>query len=148
MQRSIRVGVFETNSSSTHSICINEPCGMDYVSLPVDEDGCCEVFPGEFGWEERTYRDATTKASYCLTHAKAIRRDETLVELLRGVIQEQTGAKEVRFTPIDPDDEYYAWGYIDHQSNDVCDEAFYSTDNLRNFIFNPLSVLVTDNDNH
>lgn len=40
----IRNGVFETNSSSTHSICISKK--------PVDADGCHVDFHfGEFGWE-------------------------------------------------------------------------------------------------
>lgn len=129
-----RHAVFETNSSSTHSISIAGD-GECSDTLAV-EGGICEVWEGEFGWEEETYNDAATKASYCLTFAK---HNEHHLAMLRRVIQEHTGADEVRFMGD---------GYIDHQSSDVALEAFASDDTLAAFIFNPHSGLTTDNDNH
>ena len=59
----IRHGVFETNSSSTHSISIDD---KEFLldTLVVNSSGNVEIEVGEFGWEQDTYRDASTKASY------------------------------------------------------------------------------------
>lgn len=138
----VRHSVFETNSSSTHSISI---ASGDFVPDHLyEENGVVVVYPGEFGWEEEEYYDAQTKASYCLTHVKSYenQRDE---DLLREVIESVTG-KKVEFRPSSC--KYNPWGYIDHQSSDVPKEAFASSEDLKDFIFNPRSVLRTDNDNH
>ena len=59
MKTQIRRGVFETNSSSVHSISIIKD---DFKgSLPVKFTIDCN---GEFGWEVKTYDDAQSKAAY------------------------------------------------------------------------------------
>lgn len=142
--KNVREGFFETNSSSTHSISISNG-GKDKLSDSLTvEDGVCKIYPGEFGWGVEVYKDAAMKASYCLTYVK--QDHDGCEEMLKDVIREFTGAKQVKF--IGSSSEYYEWGYIDHQSYDVGDEIFLSKDNLRNFIFNPKSILVIDNDNH
>jgi len=158
MKTVTRAGVFETNSSSTHSICIAKDKALILDKLPLDEEGVCRVYPGEFGWEEREYNDAATKASYCLTHVKSrpnyglgTGSDEEM--LLSAVIAQGTDAKQVLFVPQGQDYEGKDdWGYIDHQSieNDggAGEPAFASGEILFNFIFNPASSLITDNDNH
>jgi hypothetical protein len=159
MNKVTRHGVFETNSSSTHSIAIQ---GGKYVldKLPV-EDGVCRVYPGEFGWEEEDYYDADTKASYCLTHAWSAgdgrdgykmspEKAASRLDMLRDVIQKATGAEKVEFA--ESGDDFYKRGYIDHQSIEgdggAGEPAFASEESLRDFIFNPNSLLRTDNDNH
>ncbi len=148
-----RRNVFETNSSSTHSITIAggdyEPQGLD---VSPEHGSAVRIHPGEFGWEQATYRDAATKASYALTFAKQT-EDDAALELLRRVIAAETAAVVVF---VQTGDEHHPWGYIDHQSCESYDgevegaavEVFKSRDALRDFIFNPQSVLVTDNDNH
>jgi hypothetical protein len=103
--------------------------------------------PGEFGWEIASYNDAVTKASYCLTYAKH-REEHSAKELLmlEKVIKEHTGAEKVSFN--ESTDKYDPWGYIDHQSYHVCGDAFSDEASLVSFIFNPESILRTDNDNH
>ena len=49
MKKQIRQGVFETNSSSTHSMCIHP--GNKYVPNMSK----LKIETGEFGWEEETY---------------------------------------------------------------------------------------------
>ena len=148
-----RHSVFETNSSSTHSISIDDTGVLDDL-LPVNEDGICYVLADEYGWEVEDYNDAATKASYCLVYAKTSGNDtcDCLINMLTEAIKEVTGAKEVRYIPKDGEDDYYKWGYIDHQSHigdgDACGEAFESKENLKQFIFNRRSSLHTDNDNH
>ena len=149
----IRQSIFETNSSSTHSICIADKSSI-IDTLPIGPDGICRIYPGEFGWEEEIYHDAITKASYCLTHLKnrglsdsdRLHREQMLLDVIKNV----TKAKRVEF--MEYDDDYYKWGYIDHQSIEnnggAGEPVFSSRESLYNFIFNPKSILVTDNDNH
>ena len=56
----IRDNVFETNSSSTHSLCISkekfDPKNIpEYLNITVDED---------FGWSQITYDTPEEKANY------------------------------------------------------------------------------------
>ena len=148
-----RNSVFETNSSSTHSICIADSC--DVVDrLPVD-DGVCRVYPGEFGWEVHEYRDVAEKSSYALVHAKSFglgrlgKECSARIKMLSKVIESEMGVT-CEFKPAT--DEYYPWGYIDHQSieNDggAGEPMWKDEGTLRRFLFSKNSVLVTDNDNH
>lgn len=59
MKTQIRRGVFETNSSSVHSISIIKDNFKN--SLPVKFTIDCD---GEFGWEVDTFDDAQSKAAY------------------------------------------------------------------------------------
>jgi len=142
MPQVVRQSVFETNSSSTHSITIK---GGKFVSSKFPtEGGICKVYPDKFRWNQEWFRDPATKASYCLTYAKQV-EDPKLLEMLRKLLADTTGC-EVDF--VEEDDEYSPWGDIDHQSCGVCGEAFESEEALHKFIFNPSSVLKIDNDNH
>lgn len=145
--RTIRRGVFETNSSSTHSIaiCALRP-GDKPDTLPVEEDGSVHIYRGEFGWEEETYRDAATKASYCLTYAES--DINKLSSLERVILANVPGSKSVVFENQEKDAYGIAFGYIDHQSDDVCSRAFENDEALRDFIFSRNSELHTDNDNN
>lgn len=59
MKRQIRPGVFETNSSSTHAICITKK-RVDKDEFPNQ----IEFNHNEFGWEFKVYEDIVSKASY------------------------------------------------------------------------------------
>ena len=68
MKRQIRRGVFETNSSSTHSLTWSRKSQMAPPScLKVNDDGYVEVTFGEFGWEWDEYNDPIDKLSYLVT---------------------------------------------------------------------------------
>jgi hypothetical protein len=163
MTTQTRNSVFETNSSSTHSISIAASSDGVYETLPVNDDGVVVLHGGEFGWEWKQYRDAETKANYCAidAHSRYCERthyenpdrpndsDEVIaarVQMLKEVIMEVTGAKGVVF---DFSTEYNRdnWSYIDHQSYGTSFDAFESKEALKEFIFNPKSVLRTGNDN-
>ena len=136
--------MFETNSSSSHSIILNwNKFKPDSRSLPVNLTGEIEIFAGEFGWGYDEFNDAATKASYILTHIKEV-KDRNSLETLQQIIETETG-RTIIFCPCEA---YYEWGYIDHQSRNVARDALESEKSLRNFIFNPKSILVIDNDNH
>lgn len=136
----IRRGVWETNSSSSHSLSIASdalPFIVDRTLLP-DQYGSIILQGGEFGWEWKKYNDARTKADYL---AVACASDPDLKERLTNVIRQQTGCTNV-FFPSEGD-----CGYIDHQSCDVPHKAFETDEMLRSFIFNMNSWLFTGNDN-
>ncbi len=147
----VRKGVFETNSSSCHSISI---VGNSNIldKLYPNEEGNIIVKGGEFGWEIQNYNDPETKLSYCAQDIVQTSyppkdtiewKSEEKRDMLIKVIKDQTGCNEVIFDAHSLND-----GYIDHQSSGTTDEAFFSEENLKTFIFNPSSSLHTDNDNH
>jgi hypothetical protein len=150
MKKLIRHSVFETNSSSSHSVSI--PTTMELLdSIHPDEEGRIILYGGEFGWGHEEFTDALTKANYLAVWAKDYsghRRDECLA-MLEGILRMQTGAKEVvyNFTTEYGNDEVRSWAYIDHQSETVGGEVFTTPSNVMNFIFNPNSILVISNDN-
>lgn len=140
-----RQSVFETNSSSSHSITISDTTEL-LDSITPDKDGNIVLTGGQFGWEIEDYEDALSKANYC---AVDVHGNDDYEQMLIDVIKEHTGAKNVIFdftTDYSQDEDNYS--YIDHQSYGTTHEAFSSNETLKAFIFNPNSVLRTDNDNH
>lgn len=129
-----RKSVFETNSSSTHSISISSSTDV-FSSITPDENGNIVLTGGEFGWENESYNDPLTKANYCALDYK---NNKSKLGMLKKVILEHTGAKAVILN-LD--------GYIDHQSAGTSEEAFESEEILKRFIFGKNSFLETSNDN-
>lgn len=139
----IRNNVFETNSSSSHSISISSESDGLYDTIDLDENANVVLNGGKFGWEEEEYHDALTKANYC---AVDVFNDPKKIQMLKDVIKKHTGARKViiNFT-TDYNSENYS--YIDHQSRGTSAEAFSSEKNLKRFLFRHNSVLHTGNDN-
>jgi hypothetical protein len=143
--KQIRRGVFETNSSSTHSICLTDR--DDLLVIPkVIHFGL-----DEFGWEHETYHDMTTKAAYLYT---AIMTNG--VEGYLDNIKEILDKNGILYTFDEPKyykGQDYQWlenGSIDHSCdfsdaffNDICtNEA-----NLLRYLFSEESFVITGNDN-
>ena len=145
MKRNIRKGVFETNSSSTHSIVISPETPHMYDTIHPDGNGEIWLNGGEFGWNWERFDDAKTKANYCAVDQFG---NEVNMQMLMDVLKEHTGAKEIMFnftTNWDVDELNHS--YVDHQSYGTSSKAFESKRKLKNFIFNPYSILFTGNDN-
>jgi len=138
--QNIRQNVFETNSSSTHSISINSNTDGIYDTIVPDDDGILWLTGGIFAWEWAQIKHTLTKANYAAVYA---RDNEKLTNMLTELLKEHTGAKEVVYDLGD--------SYIDHQSDKneggACGEAFVNIQLLKDFIFNPKSWLFTGNDN-
>ena len=135
MKKLIRKGVFETNSSSSHSIAIaSEDKEFVLDTIYPDQHGTIIVRGEEFGWEWFKHNDAETKASYA---AQQFANDDNALETLEYVIKEQTGAKRVIFEGLND-------GYVDHESYGIVGKSAYE---LKNFIFNKNSWLFGGNDN-
>lgn len=131
--KNIRTNVFETNSSSSHSITISKSVGVLDTIAP-DMGGNIVLTGGNFGWEWRRINDPLTKANYCACDAQ---NDIDRLEMLKEVIQEHTGCNVI----LDID------GYIDHESIGNSSSAFESKSALRELIFNPKSYIFTGNYN-
>lgn len=162
--KNIRKAVFETNSSSMHSLAID---GKDEVNRPRQVRG----YFGEYGWGYETLTTCDERLSYVLTALaqlsdanehkletqEARQRLEAFdrFQWLNEMVQDYTG------TPIVMEYEsggWYPFGHIDHQSfegnfpDPLAD--FYSTEKtdfqtkMRDFIFNDKYTVIIDNDNH
>ena len=136
----IRKGVFETNSSSTHSIVIARE-----GTQPSDE---IEFRIGEYGWENRELWGPNEKASYIYTLAcDALCRDvaDDFAKLLSpfGI--------NCKFT-LKPvfENGYLRNGYVDHADDgiDLVNDCLSDGSLLLDLIFNDKSNVVTGNDNN
>lgn len=142
----IRTGVFETNSSSCHTVSIGRGDAV-LTSISPDDEGNIAVEPGEFGWDQGVrYFKPEDKLAYLLIYCrewaedKDNRRDyeEREAEAESGLAWPQDVAllpeKTKRFYNVlsrvviahtgatnarvllSNEDAYYHFGYIDHQS--------------------------------
>lgn len=139
MKVQIRRGCFETNSSSTHAICISKD-DVDESNLPKH----VTFTHGEFGWEERTLSDKWSRASYlyqaicdCYDDDEKQEKLEVLKDLLAGY------GIDCEFEPDKKD----SWG-IDHsyEAKDFVDAVLNDSDKLIRYLFGD-SIIVTGNDN-
>lgn len=148
MNRKIRKNVFETNSSSTHSICVTKnnilDSKVDYVAFGI----------GEFGWECDTLTTLYSKASYLYTAILTNDNREDLLNKVKKILDEN----KISYDFEEP--QFHSWeynniehisldnGYIDH-SNELDDflEICKDEDKLMKFLFSSQSFVVTGNDN-
>jgi hypothetical protein len=133
--KKIRKNVFETNSSSTHSICVAKD-----VELIIPEEIYFEF--GEFGWEISTLSSVSEKASYLYTGLIYLERRSDFNLIVR--ILEDKGIK-VSFEPESKSN----WSYVDHagELTEFLDMVTTSETELMNYLFSPLSFVLTGNDN-
>lgn len=135
MKKIIRTGVFETNSSSTHSLSVaREDQEFVMETIYPDQNGVINVLGQEFGWGWDRYNDAMTKLAYAFQDSS-----DHDYDLIKEVVMKQTGATEVNFDEGD--------GYIDHDGVGTTKDIRHNTEQLRNFIFNKNSWLFIGNDN-
>lgn len=144
----IRHGVFETNSSSCHSLSICKDGA--YEGMTPDSNNEIVLDPCEFGWGVDDYYCAENKMAYLWIYIKDWSGDSSdeFMEIFQKVVCEHTGADRVVMRSSG--DKYYEYGYIDHQSVEDrdLDYMFSMPEVMKSFIFNPQSYIHTDNDNH
>ena len=150
MTKKIRSGVFETNSSSVHSLVFSKE-GLEPSVLPVDKNDKIITDFGEFGREYCIYNTQAEKLSYLITSLYYLSSGFDSVEgvydnydfqTLEKYVCEYTGAAGIKILgETDP--------YIDHQSipeYDIDIVNMYDKDSVINFIFNKNIALKTDSD--
>lgn len=128
MGRLVRERMFETNSSSSHSITVTSKPFV--LETPVKMG--VVVGDEEFGWNWTKHNDFETKLKYCI-------QDGVDRDLLCEVIEEVTGDAPI----LQLSDE----GYIDHQSVGTAREKLTTKEDIKNFLFNKNSWLFGGNDN-
>lgn len=145
MKRQIRQGVFETNSSSTHAICISKNHDTSNLKLP----DTVAFTHGEFGWECETLRNVWEKASY-LYEAILGTYGENGAEEKIDHVKEVLSKYGVAYAFEPCSDKYWDDGYIDHVGQDDMPEwlenMMSDDDALLTYLFGDAFV-VTGNDN-
>lgn len=138
----IRKSNFETNSSSTHSICITK--SNDYT-LPEK----LEFRLQEFGWEFRSYYDTQSKANYLLTGLNGFfYAEEEKIREYKEWIFKVLGKYGVECEFYD--EEYDGWSpAIDHdmELEDFLRNVLHSEKTLIRYLFSAESFILTGNDN-
>jgi hypothetical protein len=147
----IRTGVFETNSSSCHTITISHVDNDTlYQSITPNDNGEIVIAPQEFGWEWETYNNPESKLCYVMLYIRDWVHDQAtkdaFSDILNRVVLTHTHATKLT---MGPSSSKYWNGYIDHQSveDNDCHHLFDSDEKLKDFIFGPQSSLNTGNDN-
>lgn len=156
----VRSGVFETNSSSSHSLVLADGF-TNMVEPPIPDsmmdDGAIHVFSGEYGWEIETYYDVSSKLSYLYTDAmigetdadpndKEYQESNKNLKLIVDAVKQYAGVDVVFHKEIS---DYHPFGYIDHQSVGLISTVWDAgIDGVIRFVFSNDSSFETDNDNH
>ena len=133
--RQVRQNVFETNSSSTHSICVTK---NNILDNKVDE---IYFRLDEFGWEYSILSTVDEKAAYLYTGLMS-NEDYSLLDNVKKILDRN----KIEYDFQDKDSTYY---YVDHSYelcdflNDVCNDE----DKLMRYLFSSESFVITANDN-
>ena len=145
MKRQIRRSCFETNSSSTHAICITREgyVKRDYIEFEI----------GEFGWEFDTYSSVHDRASYLITAIFSSDKDyaDEKLQQLKDILDDN-GIEYSIPTPKVDSWEYGSYydidGYVDHagETGEFVEAVLSDSDKLFRYLFGD-SMVVTGNDN-
>ena len=136
----IRKGVFETNSSSTHSIAISKkPVTIGkYMSFNI----------GEFGWEN----GCADTADYLYTAILEQDNSSELLDKLKKILDKYSvkyNFEEPKYeTSSNGEYKWLEYGYIDHgdELGDFLDAVLSNEDLLMRYLFGD-STVYTGNDN-
>ncbi len=151
--KKIRKGVFETNSSSTHSICVAKEMELTIPSTIHFEFG-------SFGWQYDTLQSVYEKASYLYTGLYDNERYGDFTKIVRVLTQkgievsfDEPTWKSGECKKENGETVQYSYpnydGYVDHadQLNDFLDDLCEDESKLLSYLFSDLSFIITGNDN-
>ena len=142
--KKIRNNVFETNSSSTHSITVGENKNGEYDILPITVN---PDWYGEFGWEFATWDTIEEKLAYMIRCLVCYDYDENTLENRIKPIQERLHNLGIDFEL--PTYEEYRNGYVDHEDwyQEEIEEIYKDDDTLLTFLLSDSSYIEGGNDN-
>lgn len=150
MKRQIRKSTFETNSSSTHAICISKE-KVAKGAIP----SFVKFNHGEFGWMCCRYDTVSERASYlyqaiCDLYYEDSEKKSEHIDSLRSVLSNYGVECEFEGEFESIDNNSYEWenGYVDHaeEAREFVDSVMDSDDLLIRYLFGN-SVIITGNDN-
>lgn len=153
----IRKNVFETNSSSTHSVAMSSKDRGYSHEMPVDEDGALYIQLGEYNWGPDILYTPYDKLCYVMSYLSQSYSSYSSVEKFAEDVEtgdishtvgeigyylkKDCGVSNIVIKKVDND-----WsdglGYIDHQSVG----SLYGEDMI-DLIFNNSKIILIDNDN-
>ena len=132
MKTQTRYGIYETNSSSMHSLSFDNSA----VATEVDNETKRIVLgTGEYGWGYEELTEPLEKMDYLAIETE---HSETKKQMLLDAI-----TKVYPYANID----FYYSGYIDHQSSGEIWSELATVDDVYKCIFGN-STIEIDNDNH
>ena len=146
MKRTVRKNVFETNSSSVHTLILAHG---DTTVMNVK----LEFEPDEYGWGQDTLTSYFERADYLWTFLCIASEDKPeRLEIIKDKIREILGKYGIECTFIMPKDGFY---YIDHYTDwyrdNPEDSILYrmlDDENLLiDYLFNDNTKIYIDNDN-
>jgi hypothetical protein len=135
--KNIRKGVFETNSSSSHSVTVDMASDVLDTLAPSEKI----VIPSiDFYWyaEGVEINDTLVKASYAALMAREYSENPERLEMVIRVIEKHTGFGVI----LPPED--FCGSVGNHNSDEIVRRIFDSDESLRMFIFNTKSTLTID----
>ncbi len=137
----IRSNVFETNSSSTHSLCISK-------KEPINKPTHIEFYLDWFGWEEGAHNLADYIYTAIMVHDTQYKTEKPWLPRLRSFLIKNN----ITWYFDGIEDNCDEWGYdfgIDHDYELLpsIDKLLDNQDMLARALFNIESVVYTGNDN-
>lgn len=147
---SVRKNVFETNSSSTHAICISQ----ERRDVPKK----IHFSLGNFGWGYDVLNTPEERASYLFSgilYNYDIEESAQKIRLLKEILKSY-GVEKITFDSVNIDfayneiDWYYNNFYVDHgcELEDLIEEMLnHNSSMLMDFLFGDGSFIIVSNDN-
>lgn len=161
--RKIRLGMFETNSSSVHSLSVNKrnlnPTQeerakerkelTEEIQSHINKDNMFVIESNtdlEFGWEVEVYSDFYNKACYVIAALRG-EAENIILPIIREFCPDCEGIEypEGDSCFMQKGEEYY-YGYIDHQSQGMIQEEA-ETYGYYDILCDKNITINTDNDN-
>lgn len=156
MKVQIRQGVFETNSSSTHAICV-----MNYTNVSLPKRIIFSL-NGEYGWENYVYASIEDKASYLYLAITYVQQSDDLLKDVKYItecidkIKTWLEEDNIDYEFDDLKISFFKWGnfidrdgFIDHGTElyEFVTWILKSKEHLYAYLFDSGSCICTGNDN-
>ena len=168
----LRNSVFETNSSSCHSLALtkgdNGTLSKLYTDYQLDENGNLHFNVDCYGWEFDVLSNFQQKLAYVMTYAILKGSYYDFLDLMKS-LHDVTQFNQLYFrdqlvgywddeenqfkfsgyySDVDDLERNIGDAYIDHDSLDLLNGIIKNEDQLKNLLFVKESEIVIDNDNH
>ena len=142
MKTNIRSNVFETNSSSVHTITISN-------NFPQSIDNYIFFDRGEYGWEWEIYNSSQDKANYLYECMIDLFYHNNSLKEKCDRIREELALYKVGCDFAEVNENNLFEGYVDHgsQNEELVNYLLDNPDKLIDYLFNDTSYIATGNDN-
>ena len=149
----IRKSTFETNSSSCHSLTLNQNCKDSKIKQVLAKYNAPVLCLGEYHWESERYDTFLTKLEYVITSLISSGRTGSLQDLLQTMLDygvEDFAINGLILSEYDSLEDYIEAlekldVSLDHQSRDLL--YALDTNELLKLVCSDLSYIKTGNDN-